>query len=72
MSMDLYDIELMARERHRDLLREAEQHRLVKRALASRPKKRADISATAIGARIRQWFRRPAPQPQVPCVQVSC
>ncbi|MDX1686541.1 MAG: hypothetical protein R3248_01025 [Candidatus Promineifilaceae bacterium] len=67
MSRDLYDIELMARERHRDLLREAEQHRLVKQALAGRPKKQ-----NAIVAWLRQAFRRPAPQAQVPSVQASC
>lgn len=67
MSMDFYDIELMARERHRDLLRQAEQHRLVKQALASRPRKQ-----NAIVAWLRQAFHRPAPQAQVPCVQVSC
>lgn len=72
MSMDLYDIELMARERHRDLLREAEQHRLVKQALAGRPKKSGANAAMAIFAWLRQWFHRPAPQKQVPCVQVSC
>lgn len=67
MSMDLYDIELMARERHRDLLRQAEQHRLVKQALAGRPRKQ-----NVIVAWLRQAFRHPAPQPQVRSVQASC
>ncbi len=72
MSMNFYDIELMARDRHRQLLQEAEQRRLVKQALAGRPKKGATNAATAIFAWLRQWFRRPAPQEQVPCVQFSC
>lgn len=67
MSINLYDVELTARARHKDLLREAEERRLVKQALAARPKKEP-----AIVAWFRRWFRRPATQEQAPCVQVAC
>ena len=67
MSMNLYDIELAARARHRELLQEAERRRMLKQALAGRPRRRP-----AIGEWLRQWFRRPEPQAQIPCVQVSC
>lgn len=67
MSINLYDIELSARARQKDLLREAEERRLVKQALAARPKRQSPIITW-----FRQWFRGAAPQEQVPCVQAAC
>lgn len=67
MIINLYDVELTARARHKNLLREADERRLVKQALAARPKKQS-----AIAAWFRRWFRRRATQEQAPCVQVAC
>ena len=72
MSINLYDIELMARARHQELLQDAERHRLIKEAMAGRPKKRATSPVTTIAAWLQQRFRRPAPQEPTPRVQVSC
>lgn len=72
MSFNLYEIEIMAQARHQELLQDAERHRLIKEAMAGKPKKRAIINATTIIAWFSRRFRRPAPQAEMPSVQVSC
>lgn len=70
MSINLYEVELIGRARHQELLQEAARRRLVKQAQAGRPKKVG--AATTFGAWLRSLFRRPAPQEPIPCVQVAC